>query len=110
MTVNVARTKVMMSERHATESLSFSCDTQNVAQVVQSKSFGPVCAESKAAPCAWEGVIVAGTTAGTALHCTYAEMHIQGPLHQFDPFNASVKPFVNRGCQVWGLTFGTGQR
>ena len=110
LTVNVAKTKIMVFEKHPTESPSFSYDGKKVEQVAQFKYLGLTFDASKGALFAPDDLIVAGTNACNALRRRCAEMHIQDPLQQCKLFDALVKPVHIYGCEVWGLSSKAGEK
>lgn len=75
--VNVAKSKVMVFEKHPTESPSFSYDGQTVEQVAQFKHPELTFDASQGALYAPEDLTVAGTKACHALHHRCAKMHLQ---------------------------------
>lgn len=103
--MNVAKTKVMVFEKHPTESLSckFSYDGQDLEQVTRFKYLGLTFEASKGPLLALDDMIVAGMKACYALRHRCAELHIHDPLLQCKLFDALDKPILSYGCEVWAI-------
>ena len=99
LTVNVAKTKIMVFGMRSTESLSltFIYDTQEVERVSQFKYLGLTFDAIKGALYAPDELVVAGTKACNALRRRCAEMHIQDQLQKCKLFDALVKPILSYG-------------
>ena len=110
LTVNVAKTKVMVFEKHSSESPSFSYDGHEIETVSQFKYLGLTFDASKGALFAPDELLVAGTKACNALRRRCAEMHIQDPLQMCKMFDALVKPILSYGCEIWALNPKAGEK
>ncbi len=110
LTVNVAKTKVMVCEKHPTESPSFNYDGQSVETVTNFKYLGLTFNASHGAMCSPDDLIVAGTKASNALRRRCAEMHILDPLHCCNLFDTLVKPILSYGCAIWVVNPKAGEK
>ena len=106
LTVNIAKTKVLVFEHKRSNSPEFTYEGQVIQQVELFKYLGITFHSTRGLSCAIEHLCNSAKKAIYGLYGRCHELHLHDPKTKCMLFDALVRPILNYCCEIWALTGG----
>ena len=106
LTVNVAKTKVIVFESRRSQSPTFTYDGEEVERVEEFKYLGICFHATRGMSCAIQYLCNSARKAVFGLLGRCHELHICQPLLKLKLFDALVRPIMLYACEVWAIVGG----
>ena len=103
LTVNIAKTKVMVFETRRTSCPLFLFEGKTIEQVDEFKYLGICFHGTLGLTCAIEQLCASAKRALFAIYGRCHELHIQDPRLKCKLFDALVQPILTYACEIWSV-------